>query len=707
MAATKKKVATSASVAGRADLKTMVRRGVEFNRTGQRFSQKIHQVFGSRAIKMVSLTVKLVACVSLLLGVTQSTLANQEVQEKATVLLRGVVIDEAGDPVVGALVETISTSDELPKVSTKSVAGGAFLLRFPNDAYYGMAVIVHDETKQRAGYISGYEYTSVSQNIFRIALKPLRHTDVTVVDATGQPIADATVRMLIDYSDHQTGTTDAQGKIQLSFPDGAPVNWIVAYKDDCGFDYFENSTTFLIDNKAEVPREVRLTLNGAKRMQVKVVDSKDQPVAGVSVVPWTIQKAGKRDDANLSGLKLGKSDENGVAEFRYMPQDLMGSISFLIHDKNYHCPDLPRITAEDEQGQAVAKVYKVVTVRGKVTHDDGSPAVGVRLQGEGRGATNMYFRDHTSTKADGTYECLIYPDQDTLIAVTDEQYAAKSIDIPATAEGKLLENLDITLSRGFVVSGKLTQGEDRGPAVNETATLIQQGKNGSQLVRWSQSDKNGRYRFRVGPGSYTLDLIDGKTMAIEVVNEDLEFDSHVDRLPRGPLSGTVVDGAGDPVSALIIGESIGAPGHAGFTVQCKSDGTFATEKWNDKLRVIAVSAEKRLFGTREIEPDAEETEIVLAPAASLECSVVDENDKPIAGCVVRAYRQWAGTRLTVSERTDNEGKCSFAALGPGMTWTISASSAAAGTESIDFQIGEAKTYVVPTLRLDAAKKKEN
>ncbi len=106
-------------------------------------------------------------------------------------------------------------------------------------------------------------------------------------------------------------------------------------------------------------------------------------------------------------------------------------------------------------------------------------------------------------------------------------------------------------------------------------------------------------------------------MNIEVKDEGIKRLMHVDRLPRGTLSGKVVDGAGNPVSALIVGDSIGAPTHAGFTVQCKADGTFVTEKWNDKLRVIALSTEKRLFGTREIEADAEETEIVLAPAASL------------------------------------------------------------------------------------------
>ncbi len=116
-----------------------------------------------------------------------------------------------------------------------------------------MAVVAHDESKQLAGFISGYEYTSVSQNIFRITLKPIQNTDITVVDQAGQPIAEVTVRLLIDYSDYQTGKTDAQGRLRLSFPKGAPVNWIVAYKDDYGLDYFENVTTFLLKIKRRYP----------------------------------------------------------------------------------------------------------------------------------------------------------------------------------------------------------------------------------------------------------------------------------------------------------------------------------------------------------------------------------------------------------------------------------------------------------------------
>jgi hypothetical protein len=623
----------------------------------------------------------------------------QDDAERPTVLLRGVVLDESGRPINGATIETIPDPARLQKITTQSTKDGAFLLRFPSDAYFGASIVIHDEAKKLAGYISGYRYTAVSHNVFRVTLKPIRQTDVTVVDQAGNPVPDATVRLLIDYADYQSAKTDFQGQIRLTYPDDSPVNWIVAYKDDCGLDYYENATTFLVDGKANVPGQLTLTLNGASPVRIKVVDSKDRPVPNLSVTPWTIHKQGKRDDINLSGLQLGKSDDRGIAEFRFIPQDFILGIHFLIHEKEFHCPNLPRITAGDLSYEATAKVYRVVNLSGRVLHEDGTPAGGIRLQGEGRGATNMYFRGHTSTKADGTYEISIFPDQATLIAVTDEHFASKSVELPETAEGMLLKNIDLKLNEGVLISGELTHGENRLPAVNQTATLIQQGTKGAQLVRWSRTDKGGRYQFRVGPGSYQLRLLDETQQLIEVDNRALVFDQHVDRLPRGPFTGKVVDGAGQPIKALILGESIGARGHAGFSVQGQSDGTFETEKWNDRIRLIAVSTEHKLFGTREIDADTEAIEIVLAPAASLNCKVVDDQGNSIEGCRLIARRDWAGTLLTLTGQPQPDGTYAFPALGPGMTWTIIAEHNKAGMKSIEFEIAEARTYTLPPIVL--------
>ncbi len=633
-------------------------------------------------------------------GTAQSGQENDP--DQPTVLLRGIVVDEAGVSVVGATIETVAVGSRLPKVSTKSVAGGAFLLRFPSDAYMGASIVVQDESKQLAGYIDGTAYSAVSQNIFRITLKPVRRTEVAVVNQAGEPVPDATVRMLISLAEYQSGKTDAQGRMRLTFPSEAPVNWIIAYKDGFGFDYFEHPNSHsMVSGEVNLPGEVQLTLNGAITFRVKVVDSSDQPVEGINVTPWIMKKAGKTNTANLSGLTLGKSDERGIAEFRFIPRDVSGNIGFWMHDERYYCPSLPRYSSAEMPAEVVVKVYKRVTVRGKVLNEDGSPAAGIRLQGEGRGATNMYFRGHASTKADGTYELSIYPEQVTLVAVTDEQFAARSVVIPATVEGKVRENVDFKLNGGCVISGKFTQGPNDQPVVNQTATLIQNDENGSQLVRWSQSDKNGRYRFRTGPGSYTLSLMDGKKTEIKVESEDLEFDCHVDRLPRGALSGKVVDGAGNPIRALIVGSSVGNVTHGELKFQTKLDGTFETEKWNDRIRLIAVSSEPRLFGTREIEADAEQTEIVLAPAAALECAVVDAEGKPVKRCRITASRSWPGATLTLEGQTDFQGKFTFPAVGPGMTWTITAEGAPGEIKPIEFQVGEAKPYIVPTLKMES------
>ncbi len=631
---------------------------------------------------------------------------SQETDDKPLIQVKGIVRDEEGNPVVGATVETLAIEPNAVALSTQSVKGGGFLLNFPSDVYYGKPIVIHDKSKQLASYISGFQYTAVSRNVFRVTLKPIGHTVVTVVDEAGVPRPGATVHLLIDYGAYQSGTTDAQGKIQFNYPIDAPINWIVAYKEDEGLDYYENNTSFALSGQSYIPDQVLLKLNGSQRVRVKVVDSMKRPVADVNVTPWTIHKQGKRDDVNLSGLQLAKSDANGIAEMRFIPRQCLRGISFLISDEKYHCPQLP-IASEDQFGQEVieigAVVYQLVRVSGKVVHADGTPAAGIRLQGEGRGGTNMYFRGHTSTKADGTYAINVYPDQATLIAVTDERFAAESSNFPAMKEGSVLENLDMQLSDGVLISGEMTYGADRRPAVNETATLVQVGDKGGQLVRWSQTDKDGRYQFRVGPGKYRLSLVDNKQHTVEIDDQDMVFNCHVERLPRGPLSGKVTDEMGRPASnALIVGESINAQSHAGFRLRCDPFGVFETEKWNDRLRLIIICDEHKLFGIFELPPEAETIDLSLKPAATLEGTVVDSHGNPVAGCRVAARMENRIGEAILLGQTDADGKFVFPAVGTGINWSVSVEPKDRPFQNVEFKAVEAMPHTLPNIVLQDA-----
>lgn len=193
---------------------------------------------------------------------------------QATVLLRGIVSDEQGKPIIGASIEAVRY-DGLLITQTKSIEGGAFLLRLPNDSYQGSSFLrIQDESKRLASLISGSAYNvAESKNVVRAVLKPLHETQVTVIDRDGMPLADASVRLYAEYGKLEETRSDSNGQVQFKFPADAKIDWIVAYKSGYGFDYYENYDSFPTEIKLKVPAELELKLDGFTKVTVKVVDT--------------------------------------------------------------------------------------------------------------------------------------------------------------------------------------------------------------------------------------------------------------------------------------------------------------------------------------------------------------------------------------------------------------------------------------------------
>ena len=97
---------------------------------------------------------------------------------------------------------------------------------------------------------------------------------------------------------------------------------------------------------------------------------------------------------------------------------------------------------------------------------------------------------------------------------------------------------------------------------------------------------------------------------------------------------------------------------------------------------------------------------VVAPPASLNCVVLDGQDKPLEGCRMIAYQGLGGLQIDMETQTDANGKCTFPAVGPGLSWTISANSDGE-KKSILFKVEKAKSYDVPALKMSTVNAKEN
>ncbi len=584
----------------------------------------------------------------------------------------GTVEDENGERVAGAKVQTVRAF--ATRRSTTSDENGRFVLSFRSDVPHPNALIATSEHGTHMGYVERVEHSARQLN--RIVLKPTRDITVIVRDEQRRPSAGATVGVIADYSLIDTATADEHGSVALHLPADAKIDWFFAYLADTGFDYYENYAAFPTQERLTPPDAIALTLNGSRNVVVRAVDTDQKPVAKVAVTPWTIQKQGKLSYINLSGLRhLGTTDEAGNATFSWIPADLQHGVTFLVRHPKYHCPQPPRYESDDSD--MTARLLKVATVRGKVTRADGSPVAGIRLQGEGRGDTNHYFRGHTMTRKDGTYEFDIYPEQATIIAVTENAHAAKSHTDIRLKEGETQEDVDFVLGDGTLIHGTITLGTDRQPAVGDTATLIQTA-GGTDLVRWSKTDEDGKYRFRVGPGTYELRLPNAESSSINLqITDEAEVvhDGHAERRARVTLNGTVVDENDTPVAACdVYGESIASPGHAGFRTTTDGDGNFSTERWSDDMVVYVLQGEQQLAGYTKISEDATEVTVKLAPAATATGVVRDASGQPVANAQVMLNLELdlaeAGRGITLTTPTDKQGRYVFSGLSPGVTCSV-------------------------------------
>ena len=600
-------------------------------------------------------------------------------------VIRGVVVDEGGAPVAGAVVSVPALPSRGGPEPATTDSTGAFRLTLNAPAVQNATLLVNSADGAQLGLLEFDASHDVSSDV-RVVLKPGRKIAMEVVDANGNPAPGARVGLIAHYHSIAGGVAGPDGTVALQVPADAEVDWVFAFQPAVGFDYFENYHAFPTWGRPIPPESIKLTLGGTRTVEVKVVDGQNRPVAGITVMPWSIQTPGKLSYVNLSGEPLTSvvTDATGIAHFDWVPAEIENGVTFLIHHEDFHCPDTPNLVPEDRDKQLVATVYRNGRISGRVTHADGTPAAGILLQAEGRGATSHYFRGHARTDRDGRYELAVYPDQTYIVAVIDPGWTAKSYVGFHIAEGMSQDGLDFELGRGTVIRGTATVGSDARPAADETVTVVQQsnpapdnarGSSQVDLVRWAKTDESGRYEIHIGPGTYRLKLPNAEqweTLTVpEAEGEVIVRDSHAPRQARGELAGTVVDPAGHPlVNAEVYGESIASAGHAGFNTMTRDAGRFTTDRWRDEMVLYARSADGALAGAVEIGPDDDSADLTLQPAGSITGRAVDADGQPLAGvrvtCSVDPGPAGVRGSIHLNTRTDPRGFFEFRGLAVGV-----------------------------------------
>lgn len=434
--------------------------------------------------------------------------------EPGLLTIEGTVVDENGAaaPKTRVRLYTYSLKGAVPT----SLADAEGRFRFSVDlATARYLLFVADSLKDgKKAYMSIQEEGTLGlPTPLKLVLKPPRVLSVEVRDQQGKPVADAHVEASALMTSIANGLTESDGTVRFTVPADARVDSVFALKSGHGFDYWSDRMQPAAPAH-DLPEKLDLTLNGARRVRVRAIDNEGLPVARITVRPWTITKQGRAHYANLSGGFMSRhvtseTDARGIATLDWIPVDFANRVTFLTGSREFHLPETPFVTNDmQDDVELTMKLLRTTEISGTVLAEDGTPAPGIVVQAEGRGNTH-YFRNLARTNAAGRFKFDAYPEQAYLVAVLDENWGASSKVIERIAEGQPVNDIELRLNRGTVVRGVVT-GADGGIRANVTVTLVQKAQAAgpvpliAELVRWANTDSEGRYHFRVGSGTFEL-----------------------------------------------------------------------------------------------------------------------------------------------------------------------------------------------------------
>jgi RNA polymerase sigma factor (sigma-70 family) len=630
---------------------------------------------------------------------TTNTKAAEREPTPRQVLVRGVVVDEAGRPVAGAEVraETFAAASEARGISGSD---GSFAFPIERQQIDNTALIARSPDGGRVGLFRyGYNLTkAAAEASARIVVKPGREVVVRVTDAAKTALAGAAVEAAGNFTVLDDATTGPDGTARLRVPADAKVEWIVALKPGRGFDYAEfgafddygrSKGGVLATN---LPGTVALTLEAPRTCRIKAVDTSGKPLAGVGFTPWLLQKDGRRSQVNFSSrIFKATTGPDGVATFDWLPP-AKGLLQFWPVHEGYAQRRV--ILEEGATGPVTAKLTRNEAIRGRVVRPDGSPARDVLVHAFGTGKAGDNGRGQARTAADGSYEISVSAGEGYSVFVEDKDWTAPARLDVIVREAEPAEGVDFKLSPGTVVRGTVTVSPGPKPAPDQYIMFDQTGGQGpidvdeeghrtSRQIRrqfGATTDANGRYSIRVGPGSYTLVGPPRTTNEKITVKDEAELvrDFQMPRPGKGPISGRVVLSgkgvAGATVEIFAANTRSGVP----FTVKTDAEGRFQCERSLDKSYVCAKSSDGSLGAIVEIGAEDPEVVIEVAPTATATGLLLDLDGKPAANVPLawgrRIYlddeRRLSTEAFAPKVKTDAEGRFTLPALVVGQEYNI-------------------------------------
>lgn len=561
--------------------------------------------------------------------------------------VRGIVLDESGQPATGATVTAVSEPFDQP--STKTDAQGRFTLQADRKRSKYLKLWASADSGQRQALFARDEDKPQPLDAVEIKLGKTREIQVRVVDEQDKPIAGASAVATGGYSKLAEQPTDVQGQAALLVPAGVDLQYVYAVKSKVGLDYFHfHDPRFERTDPYELQQDhakvVTLTLRGVQSVKVRVVDDEDRPLAGVRVSPTRIELPKRGGWLNATWARAAVTNEDGIAVFDTVPSDVLKRFEIWAYKDRYSSPQR-WVFDPANPGEVAVRLLPQVLLSGKVLRGN-KPAAGATVMLLGDGYGSDMFHSDAVCNGDGEFE--IYVDDDKAYALMAEgERECSQVELRVVTAGRKIKPIELALEPATRVHGTLRGIKDEKPIAGEylmlqstdgdayyqlpkDEQLPDKGSNKAlhlRQTRNARTDDQGRFEFYAGRGEYYLfsDNVESAQVALDGQKE-LELNLQTKRPPKTKLQITVLRG-GDPkrpvAGAQVQGVGLEETSRR-FGGTTDAEGKLTTTREAMPARVFAKSEDGLLCGIAELDLDASELVVPLGPAASAKGTLVDD-----------------------------------------------------------------------------------